>query len=99
MLGYCHLRQGQRLFRLDRIQQIEVTGETFSRPAEFHALEAVQHALASVPRVWQVEVWLETTLEEAQRRVHAGLAPIVLVFCGGLRVGHGDSCLCGAPAA
>ena len=68
MLGYCHLRQGQRLFRLDRIQQIEVTGETFSRPAEFHALEAVQHALASVPRVWQVEVWLETTLEEAQRQ-------------------------------
>ena len=69
-IGYCHLRQGQRLFRIDRIQQIEVTGETFSRPAEFHALEAVQHALASVPRVWQVEVWLETTLEEAQRQTH-----------------------------
>jgi predicted DNA-binding transcriptional regulator YafY len=28
----------------------------------------VQQALASVPRVWQVEVWLETTPPEAQRQ-------------------------------
>src|SRR6266481_9532773 len=67
-IGYCHLRQGQRLFRLDRIQQIEATSETFSPPVNFDALEAVQRALASVPRVWQVEVWLETTLEEVQRQ-------------------------------
>ena len=26
----------------------------------------MSQALASVPRVWQVEVWLETTLEEAE---------------------------------
>ena len=69
-IGYCHLRQGQRLFRLDRIQQIEVTSETFSPPVNFDALEAVQRALATVPRVWQVEVWLETTLEEVQRQTH-----------------------------
>ena len=67
-IGYCHLRQGQRLFRLDRIRQIEVTSETFSPPVNFDALEAVQHALASVPRVWQIEVWLETTLEEVLRQ-------------------------------
>jgi predicted DNA-binding transcriptional regulator YafY len=69
-IGYCHLRQGQRLFRLDRIQQIEATDETFARPAGFQALEAVQRSLASVPRVWQVEVWLETTLEEILRVTH-----------------------------
>jgi len=67
-IGYCHLRQGQRLFRLDRIQQVEVTSETFSPPVNFDALEAVQRALASVPRVWQTEVWLETTLEEVLRQ-------------------------------
>ena len=66
-IGYCHLRQAQRLFRLDRVQRIETTSETFPRPIPFEALTAVQHALASVPRAWQVEVWLETTLEEAQR--------------------------------
>jgi predicted DNA-binding transcriptional regulator YafY len=67
-IGYCHLRQGQRLFRLDRIQQVEVTSETFSSPVNFDALKAVQRALATVPRVWQIEVWLETTLEEVQRQ-------------------------------
>src|SRR5260221_555486 len=67
-IGYCHLRQGQRLFRLDRIQQVEVTSETFSPPVNFDALEAVHRTLASVPRVWQIEVWLETTLEEVQRQ-------------------------------
>ena len=67
-IGYCHLRQGQRLFRLDRITHIETTSETFPPRADFPALEAVQQALAEVPRVWQVEVWLETTLSEAQRQ-------------------------------
>src|SRR5258708_24799099 len=62
-IGYCHLRQEQRLFRLDRIQQVEVTSETFSPPVNFDALEAVQRALASVPRVWQIEVWLERSEE------------------------------------
>jgi predicted DNA-binding transcriptional regulator YafY len=67
-IGYCHLRQGQRLFRLDRILQVEILDETFSHPADFHALEAVQHALASVPRTWPIEVWLGITLEEVQRQ-------------------------------
>lgn len=67
-IGYCHLRQGQRLFRLDRIHKIELTNETFTRPAEFHALEAVQRALATVPRVWQMEVWLKVTLREIQAK-------------------------------
>jgi predicted DNA-binding transcriptional regulator YafY len=68
-IGYCHLRQGQRLFRLDRIQQAKITNETFTPPAGFHALEAVQRALASVPRVWQIEVWLQITLEEVLRQM------------------------------
>ena len=68
-IGYCHLRGGQRLFRVDRIAHIEVTSETFPPRVNFSALEAVQQALASVPRAWQVEVWLETTLEEAQRQM------------------------------
>src|SRR5258708_1504874 len=81
-IGYCHLRQGQRLFRLDRILQVEVTGETFSRPADFRALAAIQHALASVPRVWQVEVWLETTLEEIQHKTRLSKAQFEEVHNG-----------------
>jgi predicted DNA-binding transcriptional regulator YafY len=70
-IGYCHLRQAQRLFRLDRIQQVEATSETFSPPVNFDALDAVQRALAAVPSVWQIEVWLETTLQDVQRQTGA----------------------------
>lgn len=68
-IGYCHLRKAERLFRLDRVQRIEITSDSFRRPASFEALAAVQRALAAVPRVWQIEVWLETTLSEAQRHI------------------------------
>jgi predicted DNA-binding transcriptional regulator YafY len=47
-----------------------MTEETFPQKANFSALEAVSRALATVPRVWQIEVWLETTLEEAQHQTH-----------------------------
>ncbi len=67
-VGHCHLRREQRLFRLDRIAQIAVTDETFSRPTDFDALAAVRRALASMPNVWQVAVWIETTLEVLQWR-------------------------------
>jgi predicted DNA-binding transcriptional regulator YafY len=76
-IGYCHLRLGQRLFRLDRILRIEATDEKFLLPEGFHALKAVQHALAVVPRVWQIEVWLETTLEEIQQQTRFSKAQFV----------------------
>ena len=34
-IGYCHLREGQRLFRLDRITQIQMTSETFQHGSIF----------------------------------------------------------------
>ncbi|GHO57604.1 hypothetical protein KSB_60790 [Ktedonobacter robiniae] len=68
-IGYCHLRQEQRLFRLDRIALVEPLDETFPFPEDFSALSVVQHALASVPSIWQVEVCLQTTVEEAQRQL------------------------------
>ncbi len=68
-LGYCHLRREERLFRLDRITQIELTDETFPPRANFAALQEVQQALARVEREWRVEVWLQTTLPEAERQM------------------------------
>src|SRR5262249_54216183 len=68
-IGYCHLRAGQRLLRLDRILAAELTDDTFSLPAHFDALAAVRRALAAVPRAWHVEVWLEMTLDAAQRQI------------------------------
>ena len=86
-IGYCHLRQEQRLFRLDRIQQIEATSDTFSPPANFAALEAVQRTLASVPRIWQVEVWHQTTLQEIERKTRLSKAQFEEVSDGVLMRG------------
>lgn len=85
-IGYCHLRHGQRLLRLDRIQQVELTSEMFQRPEDFDALASVRRALASVPRVWQVEVWLEATLEEAQRETRLSKGHFEEVNGGGVLV-------------
>jgi predicted DNA-binding transcriptional regulator YafY len=73
-IGYCHLREDQRLFRLDRITDIQTTSETFSPPANFSALQAIQRALATVKRQWRIEVWLQTTLQEAKWQLRSANA-------------------------
>ena len=67
-IGHCHARGGPRLFRLDRIIDVETLEATFPRPAGFDPLGAVGRALASIPSVWPVEVWLGATLAEIRRR-------------------------------
>jgi predicted DNA-binding transcriptional regulator YafY len=37
LAGYCHLRDGLRTFRIDRIRAVQPTGETFEIPADFDA--------------------------------------------------------------
>ena len=52
---------------MERSVEIEATAITFPRPADFDALAAVGDALASIPHLWQVEVWLGTTAEYWER--------------------------------
>ncbi|HET8846340.1 MAG TPA: WYL domain-containing protein, partial [Ktedonobacteraceae bacterium] len=35
LLAYCHLRKGMRNFRLERMENLELLGQTFQRPADF----------------------------------------------------------------
>jgi predicted DNA-binding transcriptional regulator YafY len=72
--GYCHLRQGLRTFRLDRIVDVRLCSDQFSRPDDFDCLEFVTRSISQTPGTYLVEVWLETTLEEAQRIVPPALA-------------------------
>lgn len=69
--GHCHLRNGLRTFRLDRVLSLEPLAATFERPADFDALEHVVNALATMPGTEPIEVWLGTTLEQAR----AALSP------------------------
>ncbi len=72
--GYCHLRDDLRTFRLDRIQDVELCDETFTRPPDFDCLAQVLRAIPSTPDTWYIDVLLKTTLEEAQRRVPPAFA-------------------------
>ena len=72
--GHCHLRGDMRLFRLDRVTDVITLDETFERPAGFDVLASVLTALGSVPRDLPFEVMLDTTLENARRRISAEVA-------------------------
>ncbi len=75
-VGYCHLRTDLRVFRLDRVLHVEMLDETFIRPSGFDCLEHVVRSIANTPGTWLVDVLLETTLEEALRRVPPALATL-----------------------
>jgi predicted DNA-binding transcriptional regulator YafY len=74
--GHCHLRAEPRVFRVDRVLQVDLRDETFTRPDGFDMLAFVLHSLATTPGRWQVEVLLRTTLAEARQCVPPTLATL-----------------------
>lgn len=66
-VGYCHLRQDVRTFRLDRVIALEATEHTFDRPDGFDVVGTVVDSIATAPGALAVEVILETSLEQAQQ--------------------------------
>ncbi len=76
LVGYCHLRSDLRNFRLDRILEVKMHAGTFERPLDFDCLAFVLQSLPKTPNVWQVEVLLEMTLNEAQRFLSPTLATL-----------------------
>lgn len=76
VVGYCHLREGFRVFRLDRVARAEVRDEIFTRPPDFDSPAFVTQSLATVPGRWSIDVLLKTTLEEAQQQVSPALATL-----------------------
>ncbi|MDQ3809291.1 MAG: YafY family transcriptional regulator [Chloroflexota bacterium] len=69
VVGWCHLRQDVRMFRLDRIVNVEPRQESFPRPLDFDCVDYVLHSLATVPFGSKVEVLLDLSLDEARRRI------------------------------
>ena len=101
--GYCHLRQDLRVFRLDRVLQVDLCEATFIRPEAFDPLDFVLHSLATSPGRWSVEALLKTTLEEARKAVPPTLATLeacaegVILRCAVQRLGWLAHFLAGLP--
>lgn len=74
--GYCHLREAIRVFRLDRIQSVDMRERTFAPPADFDSFSYVLDSFASIPDRWDIEVLLLTTLEAARPRIPRELATL-----------------------
>src|SRR5947209_13019626 len=69
LVGYCHLRGAIRIFRLDRIVQLQPSEERFTRPERFDSLGYAIQAFAAIPDRWLVEVLLETTIRNGGERL------------------------------
>lgn len=75
-VGYCHLRQDIRVFRLDRVLEVTPRGDTFTRPPDFDSFSHVERAIANTPGVWHVEALLQLPLAQAQCSISPALGTL-----------------------
>jgi predicted DNA-binding transcriptional regulator YafY len=90
VVGHCHLRQGLRTLRLDRVAHAELGEKPFTRPDGFDPVEYLNRALASVPRGVPTELFLHTDLECARRQLFNGLGVAEAAEGGVLLKGYCD---------
>jgi predicted DNA-binding transcriptional regulator YafY len=69
VVGFCHLRQDLRSFRLDRVTQINLLDTGFDRPDGFDPLAYLMQAIAIMPRKYSFELLLKTDIDTAHREV------------------------------
>jgi predicted DNA-binding transcriptional regulator YafY len=66
LIGRCLERQALRTFRLDRVTQMEAGTATFERPEGFDARVYMAEHMPFIQSDYQIDVWIEMTLEEAE---------------------------------
>ena len=76
MIGWCHLRDDVRMFRLDRLLALEPRDESFARPLDFDCAAYVLESLATMPWGWPIEVLLGLSLDEARQRIAPDLGTL-----------------------
>jgi len=63
VIGYCHLRNAIRWFRIDRIKQLKILDESFERPSDFNSKiylnQIFQAEVGSVSH--QVAIWFDSS--------------------------------------
>jgi len=76
VVGRCRLREDLRTFRLDRVSELELSDETFERPANFDAKAYLERSMPFVQAGYSVEVWLDLPLDKA--RSHFALHRVMM---------------------
>jgi predicted DNA-binding transcriptional regulator YafY len=90
VVGHCHLRNGLRSFRLDRVLSVELRDAAFERPADFDTLAHLALNIATLPRALPVEVLLRTDLAMARLEVMGAMGLLEAADDGVLLRGRTD---------
>ena len=67
--GWCELREDTRIFRLDRIKDLELLETTFTPTAPIDAIALLQQTMFDTPQNHQISVWLEYPPDILGRRI------------------------------
>ena len=87
LVGYCHLRQALRVFRLDRIQQVQPRETYYTKQAEIDLLSTVEASIAQKPWIWSTQIQLFVDLASATSLIPPAMATLtataegVLMHC------------------
>ncbi len=72
--AYCHLREAKRVFRLDRVQRLMPSEQTYQTDVEVDAREFVLSSLATIPGIYSFEVLFHAPLETVSEYIPASMA-------------------------
>jgi len=67
LIGHCLTRKALRTFRLDRVEELEVSSASFEPPARFDAKQHMRQHMPFVQSDYQIDVWIDMPIEEAER--------------------------------
>ena len=73
VVGYCHLRQGLRSFRLDRVRAITALPKSYAMPKSFDVLEYLRESIAAVGRMHAIVVRFTAEMPAVRRMIPASL--------------------------
>ncbi len=91
MVGYCHLRKGLRVFRLDRMGEVRLLSQPFNLPEDFDPLAYVTQRLGGPSDRWQIEVEFQAALEDVRAKIPAEYGELTATPTGVLyRGSHWD---------
>lgn len=66
LLGWCHLRNDRRTFRIDRIRRVDVLPQTFEPPDDMDVIKEIEASLALSWTDWRIEIEIEASASAIQ---------------------------------
>jgi len=82
LVGYCCLRQDYRIFRLDRIQQVETLAEPFERAEGFDCQAYMLAQYTNAQSSLQIEVEFQAPLFTVQQKIPASYGQLSVTATG-----------------